>query len=82
MKTKITVMIEQEKLEAIQFYMDKKESSMDEEMEDFVQKLYEKVVPAQTREFIESKLQVQPEKPKREVKKATASLPTGENGAR
>lgn len=82
MKTKITVMIEQEKLEAIQFYMDKKESSMDAEMEDFVQKLYEKVVPAQTREFIESKLQDQPEKSKREVKKATASLPTGESGAR
>ena len=36
------------------FYTEKKETTLETELEDFLAKLYEKYVPAQTREYIES----------------------------
>lgn len=53
-KMTITISYDQEKLRALQFYMGKKDSDLDAELDAFVQKLYEKYVPAQTREYIES----------------------------
>lgn len=53
-KMAITISYDQEKLKALQFYMGKKDSDLDVELDAFVQKLYEKYVPAQTREYIES----------------------------
>jgi len=50
----VTINFEQEKLKAVQFYADKKDANLQGELEDFLQKLYEKYVPAQTREYIES----------------------------
>lgn len=53
-KMTITISYDQEKLKALQFYMGKKDYNLDVELDAFVQKLYEKYVPAQTREYIES----------------------------
>lgn len=53
-KAAVTVQFEQEKLKALQFYTGKKGSTLDAELEEFIQKLYEKTVPSQTREYIES----------------------------
>ena len=53
-KATISIQIGQEKLRAIQFYAGKKESTLEAELEEFTEKLYEKYVPAQTREYIES----------------------------
>lgn len=53
-KATISIQIEQEKLRALQFYAGKKESTLGAELEEFMEKLYEKYVPAQTREYIES----------------------------
>lgn len=53
-KANITVSFEQEKLKALQFYAGKKDISLTAELDDSLQKLYEKYVPAQTREYIES----------------------------
>lgn len=53
-KATISIQIEQEKLRALRFYAGKKESSLESELEEFIEKLYEKYVPAQTREYIES----------------------------
>ncbi len=53
-KATISIQIEQEKLRALRFYAGKKESTLESELEDFIDKLYEKYVPAQTREYIES----------------------------
>jgi hypothetical protein len=50
----VTISYEQEKLRALQFYAGKKEADIQSEMGDFLQKLYEKYVPPQTREYIES----------------------------
>ena len=46
--------MEAEKLRAIQFYVGKKDSSLEAELDDCITKIYEKYVPAQTREYIES----------------------------
>ena len=50
----ISVQVDAEKLRAIQFYAGRKDSSLEAELEDCVKKVYEKYVPLQTREYIES----------------------------
>lgn len=62
-KGTVTIGFEQEKLRAVQFYIGKKDSSLESELDDFMQKLYEKYVPSQTREYIESMAEPE-EKPK------------------
>ena len=53
-KTSISIDMEAEKLRALRFYTEKKETILETELEDFLAKLYEKYVPSQTREDIES----------------------------
>ena len=53
-KINITIGFEQEKFRALQFYAAKKDADLQSEMGDTLQKLYEKYVPVQTREYIES----------------------------
>lgn len=53
MKKSISIQIEAEQLNAIQFYVAKRDSALETELEEFVQKLYEKYVPRETREYIE-----------------------------
>lgn len=53
-KVTVSVQVDAEKLRAIQFYAGRKQSSMEAELEDCVNKIYERYVPAQTREYIES----------------------------
>ena len=49
-----TVSFEQEKLKAVQFYVGKNGTSLELELDAFMEKLYRKYVPSQTREYIES----------------------------
>ena len=53
-KITVSVQVDAEKLRAIQFYVGRKNSTVEAELEDCVNKIYEKYVPAQTREYIES----------------------------
>lgn len=53
-KTTLSISVEQEKLNATRFYAEKKDATIEAELEDFLSKLYEKYVPAATREYIES----------------------------
>ena len=53
-KAEITVRFEQERLRALEFYIAKKDSTLEAEIDDFMAKLYEKHVPAQTCEYIEN----------------------------
>ena len=50
----VSVQVDAEKLRAIQFYVGRKNSTAETELEDCVNKIYEKYVPVQTREYIES----------------------------
>lgn len=56
----ITAAFEQEKLRAVQFYLSKSGTTLDAEVDAFLEKLYRKYVPTQTREYIESR--AEPEK--------------------
>lgn len=53
-KVNLSISVEQDKLNATRFYAGKKEASIEDELAEFFAKLYEKYVPAATREYIES----------------------------
>ena len=53
-KTTITISFEQEKLKAVQFYTGRNSTSLEAELDAFMEKLYKKHVPSQTREYIEN----------------------------
>ncbi len=52
----LTVTFPAERLDALVYHMDKKEVNLQEELNDTIQKLYEKHVPQATREYIEDKI--------------------------
>lgn len=52
-KENITLSMEAQKLGATKRYMDKKDVSIEQELTDALQKLYEKYVPAPVREYID-----------------------------
>ena len=55
-KTTLNVTFNTEKLDALVFHMGKKEADLQGELNDTIQKLYEKFVPQATREYIEDKI--------------------------
>ena len=74
-KETIAISLEAEKLRAIKKYMEKKEADLQAEMADQLQKLYEKYVPANVREYIDEREEdeITPEKTKKVIK--TTSQP-------
>ena len=52
-KVNVVIKFEEEKLLATKEYAKKKESNVEEELEEALQKIYEKYVPNQVREYIE-----------------------------
>ena len=54
--TTLNVTFNTEKLDALVFHMGKKEADRQGELNDTIQKLYEKFVPQATREYIEDKI--------------------------
>jgi len=69
-KETIAISLEAEKLRAIKKYMEKKEADLQAEMADQLQKLYEKYVPANVREYIDERdeEEIKPEKTKKVIK--------------
>ena len=61
----------EEKLNAIRQYMDKKDAKLQNELEEVIQKLYEKYVPMPVREYIDSRPQ-EPELTTRRPSKPSA----------
>lgn len=64
-KASIQISYDAEKLGAIKQYMSKKDAELQSELDDFMQKLYEKHVPAPVREYIENRDSEEPVQPKR-----------------
>ncbi len=54
-KIGIKVEYSEEKLMALNTYLEKKDTDLSMEIEEYMDKLYEKFVPSQVREFIETK---------------------------
>lgn len=53
-KTNLQVSFDADKLNALRFYMAKKELSVEDELQAHLDRLYEKMVPVQVREYVES----------------------------
>ena len=68
-KDVVRVSLDAERLRAVKTYMEKKEVNLEDELVDQLQKLYEKYVPANVREYIDDKQEE--EKKKRKPKKST-----------
>ena len=65
-KTSVSIMYEDEKLNAVKMYMEQRDLDFKEELEKSVDSLYAKYVPANVREFIDMKdSQVKTPKPKK-----------------
>ena len=55
--TELNLSFPTEKLDALRFFMDKKQQSVEHELQDYLDKTYEKLVPAQVREYVESRME-------------------------
>ena len=65
-KTSVSIIYEDEKLNAVKMYMEQCDLDFKEELEKSVDSLYAKYVPSNVREFIDMKeLQTKPPKPKK-----------------
>ena len=65
-KTSVSIMYDDEKLNAVKLYMSQRDLDFKEELEKSVDTLYSKYVPTNVREFIDMKsLQAKPPKPKK-----------------
>ena len=74
-KATVTVSFEQEKLKAVQFYVGKNGTSLELELDAFMEKLYKKYVPSQTREYIESMAEPEESPRPRPSRTAKATVP-------
>lgn len=68
-KTELTVSIEPERLDALNYFLSQDGSSAQKELERMLTELYETKVPQETRGYIDSKLT--PPRPKRPPRPAT-----------
>lgn len=72
-KATVQIQYDAEKLCAIRQYMGKKDADLQTELDDVMQKLYEKHVPAPVREYIESRDSRVQEKPKRPARPSSTA---------
>lgn len=71
--TTLTLSFNTEKLDALTFHMSKKDADLQGELNETIQKLYEKYVPQATREYIDDKVSRDAgarERPRRPVRSA------------
>lgn len=65
-KTSVSIMYEDEKLNAVKMYMEQRDLDFKEELEKSVDSLYAKYVPSNVRKFIDMKsVLTKPSKPKK-----------------
>lgn len=79
--TTLTVSFNTEKLDALTYHMGKKQAALPAELNDTIQKLYEKYVPQVTREYLDDKIardESAKERPRRPARPAPAAVSTEE----
>jgi len=55
-ETELKILFPTEKLDALRFFISKKGLTVEQELKDYLDKTYEKLVPAHVREYVESRL--------------------------
>lgn len=79
-KVSVTVQYDEEKLDTVKIFLEKKGLSLSDEIVKFIDGLYNKNVPAQVREYLELKRSSQKESaPKQNAKPRTRSDVNGNN---
>lgn len=56
-ETELKLLFPTDKLEALRFFISKKELNVEQELRDYLDKTYERVVPANVREYVESRME-------------------------
>jgi len=59
-ETELQILFPTEKLEALRFFMRKKELDIEQELKDYLEKTYERIVPANVWEYVESRIDREP----------------------
>ncbi|NPV89748.1 MAG: hypothetical protein HPY50_03090 [Firmicutes bacterium] len=59
-ETELKIPFPTEKLDALRFFMAKKDLNIEQELKETLEKTYEKIVPAHVREYVESRLEQGP----------------------
>jgi len=77
--TELKVSFPSERLDALRFFMDKKQQTLEKELQDYLNKTYERLVPVNVREYVESRLEPE-ETPAQTAEQQQAPAP-GENQA-
>ena len=67
MKRSITVQIPEEKLSAIEMYLEQKNTTLAAELDKHVEQIYTKVVPQNVREYIELTAKQQIRRPRKSI---------------
>ncbi|MPM42028.1 hypothetical protein SDC9_88690 [bioreactor metagenome] len=57
--TELKIPFPTEKLDALRFFIEKKEQTIEQELEAHLGKTYERIVPAHVREYVESRVDVE-----------------------
>lgn len=55
--TELKIPFSSERLDALRFFMEKKELSIEQELKNYLDKTYERMVPSHVREYVESRLE-------------------------
>lgn len=76
-KASITIQMDAEKLRAVKRYMEKKDADITQELGDQLQRLYEKFVPANVREYIDESAELTPAPDKKQKEKNKTNQETG-----
>lgn len=83
--TTLTITFNMEKMDALTFHMGKRDIDLQAELNDTVQKLYEKYVPQATREYIDDRVAREAgakERSRRPVRPAARTTDLSEQGER
>ncbi|MBR0600047.1 DUF6103 family protein [Sinanaerobacter chloroacetimidivorans] len=57
--TELKVPFPSERLNALRFFMEKKDQTIEQELKDYLNKTYERLVPLNVREYVESRLELE-----------------------
>lgn len=57
--TELKVSFPSERLDALRFFMDKKQQTVEKELQDYLDKSYERLVPLNVREYVESRIELE-----------------------
>lgn len=77
--SEIKISFPTEKLEALRFFMDKKELSIEQELNNYLEKTYEKTVPVQVREYVNNRMEQVPVPQEEQAASSARERPVRQN---